>query len=441
MSAQSVVISFSKRPRGLGEHRGGYDSSHSWQRPEDLDVAVLASLPFITLDGRELIEQGFQARAAALALSVDQVQAWQQQGNVLGCGIDDPRRNPQCGSMQRGKDILRIQAANTVLTQQAFDGFPLQSAGHGWRGRQLKQRPQPWFVSRGAQLKRLRVEAVKLFAQTVGQPIGLAPEVFIDPGEFPQLNYQRIVQTNPAKAGPIGAQCVTEHEGVAAVVFGAGHAMAVAKAIELLGIDGVEVKPMLDQGFHYRATRNLDRDGGLSRVISRKLMQPLRERGNCLTGMCKRSFGQDSAAAVEHTGLMGLSRPVDADVKLIVIIHHGFLPHFSLTLARRELMPHHPCTGARGATPHWTCTNGRPRRGAGPLKAARSAGRAGRSWRVAEFKLELTGTTKLAEGVAHKVHRRWDRVKHPACGRVDNASQNLLLGVSLNRLTSRSHAF
>src|ERR1700730_10906215 len=88
MSAQSVVISFGKRPRGLGEHRGGYDSSHSWQGAEDLDVAVLALLAVVALDGRELIQQGVQARTAALALSVDQAQAGQQQGNMLSCGLD-----------------------------------------------------------------------------------------------------------------------------------------------------------------------------------------------------------------------------------------------------------------------------------------------------------------------------------------------------------------
>jgi hypothetical protein len=65
-----------------------------------------------------------------------------------------------------------------------------------------------------------------------------------------------------------------------------------------------------------------------------------------------------------------------------------------------------------------------PRRGPGPAQATRSAGRAGRSRRVAEFKLELKSTTNLAEGVAHKVHRLWDRVKHPAYGLVDNASES-----------------
>ena len=194
-----MVISFGKGPRGLGEHRGGYDSSHSWQGPEDIDVAVLALLAFIALDGRELIQQGVQARAAALALSVDQAQAWQQKANILSCGLDDTGCDPQRGSTQGGNDILRIQAADAVLAQQPFDGFPLQSAPGGGRRRQLKQGPQPRFVSRRTQLKRLDVEAVKLFAQAIGQPIGLAPKVLIDPGEFAQRNHQRILQTNPAK--------------------------------------------------------------------------------------------------------------------------------------------------------------------------------------------------------------------------------------------------
>jgi hypothetical protein len=71
------------------------------------------------------------------------------------------------------------------------------------------------------------------------------------------VNHQRIVQTNPAKTGPIGAQRVTQHKRIAAVVFGAGHAMAVAKTIELFGVNGVKMKPMLDQSFDYRPPRDL----------------------------------------------------------------------------------------------------------------------------------------------------------------------------------------
>src|SRR6516165_4968253 len=76
--AQGVVVSLDKGPRGLGEHRGGYESSYSWQRPEDLDLAVLALLRALVRGGLEFIEQGFQALAAALTLAVDQTQTRQQ---------------------------------------------------------------------------------------------------------------------------------------------------------------------------------------------------------------------------------------------------------------------------------------------------------------------------------------------------------------------------
>jgi hypothetical protein len=84
---------------------------------------------------------------------------------------------------------LRVQAADRVLAQQPFNGFPLQSAPGGGRGRQLKQGPQPRFVSRRTHLQRLDVKAVQLFAQAVGQPIGLAPKLLIDAREFAQLNH------------------------------------------------------------------------------------------------------------------------------------------------------------------------------------------------------------------------------------------------------------
>jgi hypothetical protein len=50
------------------------------------------------------------------------------------------------------------------------------------------------------------------------------------------------------------------------------------------------------------------------------------------------------------------------------------------------------------------------------LGACKRRGITRHSRRAAEFKLELKRRSNLAEGVAHKVHRLWDRVKHPACG-------------------------
>jgi hypothetical protein len=39
-----LIISLFQRLRGLGEHRCGHESSHSWKRTKDLDVTVLALL-------------------------------------------------------------------------------------------------------------------------------------------------------------------------------------------------------------------------------------------------------------------------------------------------------------------------------------------------------------------------------------------------------------
>ena len=56
MGAQSMVVSFGERLRGLGEHRGGHDSPDPWEGTEDLHVTMLASLA-IGVVAAELVEQ------------------------------------------------------------------------------------------------------------------------------------------------------------------------------------------------------------------------------------------------------------------------------------------------------------------------------------------------------------------------------------------------
>ncbi len=86
---------------------------------------------------------------------------------------------------------------------------------------------------------------------------------------------------------------------------------------------------------------------------------------------------------------------------------------------------HRPCTGARGATPHGTCTNGQPRRARVPQRRLEAQGVARHSRQSGRVRSRgLLAEQDPAEGVAHKVHRLWDRVKHPACGLLDNAAQD-----------------
>ena len=264
--AQAVVVSLGQGPRSLSEHRGGYDSPNSWQGAEDLDVAVLGLRGILIFGGLEVIEQRLDARGAALALGMDQAQAWQEQGDVFGGGLDYAGRNRERGSAQRGDDLFCAQAANAVFAEQPPDSLRSQAPPDAGRRRESEQSPQPSFVGRRAKGQGLRVETVQEFPQAVGQLIALAHKIFIDPREFPQLDHQWVVQTRAAKTRLIGAQRVAEHEGVAPVVFGAGHGVAVAKAIELPGVDGVDVKATLNQGLDYGAARDLDGDGDLFRM-------------------------------------------------------------------------------------------------------------------------------------------------------------------------------
>ena len=173
MGAQGIVISFGKS-RGLGDYCGGYDSPDSRQRTEDRNVAVLPWLVVLLIRRLKLVEQSFDAGTTTLALAVDQAQARQEQGNVFGGRLDYARRNLQRGRPQCGNDIIRTQAANAVCAQQPLDTLGSQALRNAGRWCELEQSPQPGLVGRRTQLKGLHVEAVKLFAQAVGQLIAFA---------------------------------------------------------------------------------------------------------------------------------------------------------------------------------------------------------------------------------------------------------------------------
>ena len=73
------------------------------------------------------------------------------------------------------------------------------------------------------------------------------------------------------EAARIGAQGGGHHFGVAAVVLGAGQGEAVAEAIHLLGVDGVNHEAALEQRFDHGAVRDLDRDMDLPTPRPRRL--------------------------------------------------------------------------------------------------------------------------------------------------------------------------
>jgi hypothetical protein len=72
----------------------------------------------------------------------------------------------------------------------------------------------------------------------------------------------------------IGLQRMTEHLGIAAVVLGSRHREAIAKAVELLGIDGMNRKALIDQHLDHRPVRRLDRHRYFLRLTPAHRDQP-----------------------------------------------------------------------------------------------------------------------------------------------------------------------
>jgi hypothetical protein len=80
---------------------------------------------------------------------------------------------------------------------------------------------------------------------------------------------------------------------------------------------------------------------------------------------------------------------------------------------------------ARGST-----KRDRAKRACGQILLSHTNYRAGRGAPGGRpsYNSSLKIQTNIAEGVAHKLHRLWDRVQHPACGLLDNASRNFVFG-------------
>ena len=95
-------------------------------------------------------------------------------------------------------------------------------AAAGGKGAASKQVPDPGLIGGVREFEQLGKEALELVAQPVGGAAELLAEFVFQAGQFAQSNHGGGVELDLAEAVAVGAQRVGEHEGVAAVVLGAG---------------------------------------------------------------------------------------------------------------------------------------------------------------------------------------------------------------------------
>jgi hypothetical protein len=244
VSSQSLVVSLCQRPRGLGEHRGGDESPHSRQGPEDSHVTVLSRNLLLA----KFLQQRLDPGGYAGALLVQQPKTWQQQGDVGTGGLHRSWSNVHWRGLQRLTDGFHRKAPDPVDLEHRGHGLRWQALGASRSRGAIKQRPEPRVVRGGAQGEGLGKEPMQLLPETVTESPQLLPQVVVDARQLAQLDNAGSVGLHAPEGRTVSTQGVREDEGIAAVVLGAGDRVPVAKAIELLGIEREHMNAAFEQG-------------------------------------------------------------------------------------------------------------------------------------------------------------------------------------------------
>src|SRR5215471_9908412 len=89
-------------------------------------------------------------------------------------GFGGTTGNGQGWCLQTRQHLLGLHAPNAIRLEYPAHLLLAQQGGLGWGGGEGEQVPQPWLVSRRAQLEDLGIKPVQL----VPEPIGTPPELF-----------------------------------------------------------------------------------------------------------------------------------------------------------------------------------------------------------------------------------------------------------------------
>ena len=262
----------------------------------------------------------------------------------------------------------------TAVEQHGRERRPLQPLRGRWGWRDLQQGPDPRLIARRTEGEHLGVEPLELLPQAIRHPIQLHLQVLLDPGQFPEVDDPWVVDAHAPKRGLIGPQGVGQHERIAPVVLGAGHAVAITKAVELFRVEGEDVEPSLEQRLHDGAPRDFDRHGHALRLPRGELRQPLAELPQRASGVGNRALCEHPTVAVEDRHLVSRSRPIHSDVQQILNLGH-FVSSFSI--ARLVVVPRRTLywRSQRNSPPD--VQRDRPRWGATPPKALMAPGPVG----------------------------------------------------------------
>jgi len=161
-----------------------------------------------------------------------------------------------------------------------------------------------------------------LVPQPVCQPDTLYLEFFIDARPFPELDNERLGNGQFAEQPHVGPEAVRQHIGIKAVILRPRDREAIAEAVELLGVNGIDVDAALEQCFDDRAMRCLDGGMHLTGLAAARLQKPGDHIAESNATMSKLTLPDLLASVIAERDDMLLRSPVNTDEPFSFFVHH-----------------------------------------------------------------------------------------------------------------------
>jgi len=192
-------------------------------------------------------------------LVIDEPDARGERLDMRGCGLGCSGGDLHRRLAQHVQDMRGVEASDAIALQDLSDRRLSDANCFVGRRRDLPQVEQPLRSEIAFEIEHRWKIAPELFAHAVCKAVALGAKIVGNARPLPQFNDDGIGDGKRSEATQIGAQGRGHHLGVTAVVLGTGQREAVAEAIHLLRVDGVNLEAALDQLDH-GAARDLDCD-------------------------------------------------------------------------------------------------------------------------------------------------------------------------------------
>ena len=320
-TAQGGVISSLQSIEGFCEQRGEDDPSHSRQGCEDLHVMLLSLSWPVLLRRNEPGGQSIELAMRLPELVIDEPDARGERLDMRGCGLGCSGGDLHRRLAQHVQDMRGVEASDAIALQDLGDRRLSDANCFVGRRRDLPQVEQPLRSEIAFEIEHRRKIAPELFAHAVCKAVALGAKIVGNARPLPQFNDDGIGDGKRSEATQIGAQGRGHHLGVTAVVLGTGQREAVAEAIHLLRVDGVNLEAALDQRLDHGAVRDLDCDMDLGWYAAARRRQPDRHLGETLAAVPENFLADPAAVLVRQENMMALARPIDASIPSSFINH------------------------------------------------------------------------------------------------------------------------